>query len=176
MRLVLGDCTLRSVVPSDAEALARHANDLDVWRNLRDAFPHPYTLQDAERFISTVTAAEVETVFAIELAQQALGCVGFTPGTDVERGSAEVGYWLGKAFWGRGIMSQVVTAFSAWLFTHQDLDRLFATPFAWNLASARVLEKAGYVLEGRLRASARKDGVLVDKLMYARLALAEDGR
>ena len=88
-------------------------------------------------------------------------------GADVERTSAEIGYWLGEGVWGRGIASAAVRAVSEHAFAAYGLTRLFAVPYARNAASARVLEKAGYVLEGRLRRSAIKDGVVLDQLLYA---------
>jgi RimJ/RimL family protein N-acetyltransferase len=87
----------------------------------------------------------------------------------VERYSAEIGYWLGEACWGRGIMTDALKLFTGHLLAGHDLLRLFALPFADNAASARVLEKAGYVREAVLRSSAVKYGVAKDQLLYARI-------
>ncbi|MEM1262159.1 MAG: GNAT family protein [Pseudomonadota bacterium] len=159
---------LRALQPSDAEVLATLANDRDIWLNLRDAFPHPYCEDDAEAFINHVATLPMEAAVGIEASGDGLaGVIGATRGTDIEACGAEVGYWLGRAFWGRGLASAALQAFRDWLFDETDLMRLYAVPFADNAASCRVLEKSGFVLEGRLRSSARKAGRLNDQLVYA---------
>jgi RimJ/RimL family protein N-acetyltransferase len=170
MRLPAGPASVRPWAAADAAEIARQANDRRVWINLRDAFPHPYRLDDAERFIARATAASPPTVFAIEVDGRPAGGIGYTLHTDVERIGAEVGYWLGAEYWGRGIATAAVRAVSRHAFvTHAELRRLYALPFSWNPASARVLEKAGYRLEGTLRQSAIKDGKVVDQWIYALL-------
>ena len=89
------------------------------------------------------------------------------PRSDIERVSAEIGYWIGEPFWGRGIMTDVLRGVTDWCLEHFQLTRIYALPFAENAASCRVLGKAGYVCEGRLRKSAIKDGKVVDQFMYA---------
>jgi RimJ/RimL family protein N-acetyltransferase len=101
---------------------------------------------------------------------QAVGGIGFVLHGDVERVSAEIGYWIGEPFWGRGITTDAVRALTAYAIATHKLTRIYAVPFAWNAPSCRVLEKAGYVLEGRLRNSAIKDGTLTDQLQYAFIA------
>jgi len=165
--LDLGPAVLRPWRAEDAAVIVAYANDREVWINLRDAFPHPYTLADAEAYVRRMIAQTKPTGFAIEVDGQAVGSVGFKLGEDVERTGAEIGYWLGQPFWGRGIMTAVVAAASRWAIEAHDLTRIFAVPFAWNVASARVLEKAGFILEGRLRRSVIKDRTIVDQLLYA---------
>ena len=168
MFLDLSLCRIRSWRDDDAASLAQHANDRSVWRNMRDRFPHPYSLEDGRAFISSARASEPEAFFAVEADGAAVGGIGYTLHDDVERVAAEVGYWLGTAYWGRGIMTAALSAFTGYVFErHRELRRLYALPFAWNPASARVLEKAGYTLEGRMRESAIKDGEVVDQLLYA---------
>src|SRR5262249_21994915 len=104
--------------------------------------------------------------FAIEFQGEAVGGIGLKPGTDVERVSAEVGYWLGERVWGRGLATAAVRALVAHAFATTVLTRLFALPFADNAASRRVLEKAGFHLEGLLRKSAIKQGRIVDQTLY----------
>lgn len=169
MHLDLGSCVVRDWRAADAVALARHADNRAVWRNLRDAFPHPYSLADAELFLGVVRGLDPCTFFAVEVDGEAAGGIGYTLQSDVERFSAEIGYWLGEAHWGRGIATAAVRAVTAHAFREHGLRRVFALPFAWNPASARVLEKAGYTLEGRMRQSAFKDGEMVDQLLYAAL-------
>ena len=169
MELPAGRCTLRPFRPADAPSLARHANNRRVWRNLRDAFPHPYTPADAEWYIARVAGQSPVTTFAVDVGGEAVGGMGFKLGTDVERFSAELGYWLGEAHWGRGVTTAAVAAVTAYAFRDLGLLRVFALPFARNLASARVLERAGYQLEGTLRRSAVKDGEVLDQRLYAAL-------
>jgi RimJ/RimL family protein N-acetyltransferase len=167
MLLTLHTCDVRSWKTSDIPALVASANNRNVWINLRDRFPHPYTERDARTFLRNVQHAGDETFFAITFDGTAVGGIGFMLQTDVERVSAEIGYWLGEPFWGRGIATDALRAVTHYAFEHHALTRLFALPFASNVASCRVLEKAGYALEGRLRRSAIKDGVIVDQLQYA---------
>lgn len=170
MRLELTSCIVRSWEAADADATARHANDHAVWLNLRDRFPHPYTRSHADSFIHSVTSNPPETTFCIEVDGEAAGGIGFMLHSDIERVSAEVGYWLGRNCWGRGICTEALRAITAYAIANHGLTRLYALPFAHNAASCRVLEKAGYVLEGHLRRSAIKDGQICDQKLYAFIA------
>jgi RimJ/RimL family protein N-acetyltransferase len=167
MHIQLERCLLRPLVPGDAPSLAMHANDRDVWLNLRDLFPHPYTLANAESYIGRVAVQTVPTSFGIVVDGLAVGNISLKAGTDIERNSAELGYWLGRAFWGRGIVSDAVRGMTLHAFDHLHLNRVFAVPFKRNPASSRVLEKVGFTLEGVMRRSAIKDGVIEDQLLYA---------
>ena len=170
MQLTLNTCDVRSWRTSDAESLLRHANNRNIWLNLRDAFPHPYTKHDARAYIRSVRDRSPETTFAIAVDEEAVGSIGFVLRTDVERVSAEIGYWLAEPFWGRGITSEALVALTRYAIDTHRLTRIYALPFAWNLASCRVLEKAGYTLEARLRRSAIKDGQITDQMQYAYIA------
>ena len=167
MRLELDTCVVRSWRLDDAESVARHANNRAVWIHLRDGFPHPYGREDAAAFLATVLQQTPERTFAIEVDGEASGSIGITPGTDVERIGAEVGYWLGEPFWGRGVVSEALHAVTRHVVETHGLRRVWAVPFATNVASARVLEKAGYVREARMRQSAIKDGQVLDQYLYA---------
>jgi RimJ/RimL family protein N-acetyltransferase len=167
LHLDCGGCVVRSYRPGDEDALARHANDRGVWLNLRDRFPHPYTRQDAEHWVRFAAGATPETNFAIALDSQAVGGIGLVLHDDVERCSAEIGYWVGRAYRGRGIATAAVRGLTAHAFATHALTRVYALPFADNAASRRVLEKAGYRCEGRLRRSAVKDGRVRDQQVYA---------
>lgn len=167
MEIDLGCSAIRSWRAGDEDSLVRHAHDRAVWINLRDRFPHPYTATDARAWLRHVAGTIPETNFAIDVDGEAVGGVGITLGTDVSRRSAEIGYWLGRPFWGRGIATAAVRALTDWAFANFDLCRLHAGVFEWNPASARVLAKAGYILEGRLRRSVTKDGKTIDQLLYA---------
>jgi RimJ/RimL family protein N-acetyltransferase len=162
-------CALRRWRTSDAASLIRHANNLNVAKHLRDRFPHPYTWKDAQTFLTAASSEEPQTNFAIEVAGVAVGGLGYVPGTDVERFSAEVGYWLGEACWGRGIMTEALVLFTRHAFAELGHLRLFALPLADNIASIRVLEKAGYSAEGILCSSCVKFGQPRNQAIYARV-------
>ena len=167
MRLSLKSCTVRPWAESDAAALQRHANNRKVSIQLRDRFPFPYELEQARTFLGWIATQPSPTVWAIEVAGEAVGGIGIEMHSDVERVSAEIGYWLGESFWGRGIATEALTAVTAEAFKLFDITRLYAVPFADHAASVRVLEKAGYVREGHLRRSAIKDGKIRDQLLLA---------
>ena len=168
MQLQLARCTIRDYRPDDAESLARHANNRKVWLGLRDAFPHPYTVEDAKKFLEGNVGGLPTIHFCLEVEGEAAGGIGLRPGEDVHRHTAELGYWLGEQFWGRGIMSDAVPAFADYCFNQFPLNRIFAMPHSNNPASARVLEKAGFTLEGRLARNVVKDGKVLDSLLYAK--------
>lgn len=167
MEFKLKTCTVRSWEWRDRDAIVRHANNRNVWINLRDRFPHPYTLVDARNWLESVIGLKPESNFAIAVDNEAVGGIGFTVQSDVGHRSAEIGYWLGEEFWGRGIATEALVAVTEHAFANYDLCRLYAHVFEWNAASARVLEKAGYEFEGRLKKSVTKDGHTIDQLMYA---------
>ena len=169
MRRVLEHCELRPFVPEDAPSLAQMANDITVWRNLRDMFPHPYTLEHARGFIQHTLGQTPGCHLAIVVDEHAVGSIGLKLGTDVERISAELGYWLGSPYRGRGIMTEAIRAFTDDAFETLSLSRIFALPFGHNVASCRALEKAGFVLEGVLRRSCIKEGQVLDQRQYARI-------
>lgn len=152
----------------DKAALAKYANNRRVWLNLRDAFPHPYSMDDAGAFLGMVGRQDPTTFFAIATRDEAIGGIGISLGQDVHRLTAEMGYWLAEPYWGQGVMTEAVTRFTSYAFETFQLRRIYAEPYAGNQASCRVLEKAGFMLEGRLRNSVIKDGTLFDQLLYAR--------
>jgi len=165
----LASCRLRPWRKQDLDALIRYANDREVWINLRERFPHPYTEGDAQRWLEYSCGEPTAVQWAIEVDGEAVGGIGLEPQGDIERISAEIGFWLGRAFWGRGLMTQAVSAVSEWALNQPRCLRLYASVLEWNPASMRVLEKAGYQREGRLRRSAIKDGAVVDRVLYARV-------
>lgn len=168
MLLRLERLTVRSWRPGDAAHLAPLANNRAIWRNLRDRFPHPYSVADADAFIATCLAREPETNFAITLDDAAIGSIGLIPGEDIYRKSAEFGYWLGEPYWGRGYATEAIRGVSDWALAQFDLARLYALVFTWNTASARALEKAGFVRESTARNAAFKEGKLADEWVYAK--------
>jgi RimJ/RimL family protein N-acetyltransferase len=167
MRLELTRCTIRPWATTDAASLQRHANNRQVSMHLRDRFPFPYEQEHATAFLSWLSQQPSPTVWAIEVSGEAAGGIGIELHSDVERVSAEIGYWLGESLWGRGIVTEALTAVTKEAFTRYDITRLYAVPFADHPASIRVLEKAGYVREGRMKQSAIKNGTIRDQFLYA---------
>jgi RimJ/RimL family protein N-acetyltransferase len=168
MELVSASCVVRNWKWQDHDSLVRHANNRKVWINLRDRFPFPYTKADATRWLDCVVELTPATNFAIDVNGEAVGGIGFSVQADVCYRSAEIGYWLGEEFWGRGIATQALMTVTEYAFASFDLCRLYAHVFDWNAASARVLEKSGYSFEGRLIKSVTKDGKTIDQLLYAK--------
>jgi ribosomal-protein-alanine N-acetyltransferase len=163
-------CTVRPWRTSDADALVRHANNLNVARQLRDRFPHPYTRRHASAFLKYAAGASgAATNFAIDVSGESVGGIGFVPGSDIERYSCEIGYWLGEEYWGRGIVTEALSLLTAHLFERVNMLRVYALPFADNRASIRVLEKAAYVREATLRASSVKFGEPRDQALFAKI-------
>jgi RimJ/RimL family protein N-acetyltransferase len=167
VRLQLPSCTIRPWAESDAESLQRQANNREVSIHLRDRFPYPYGLEQARSFLGWVTKQASPTVWAIEVNGEAAGGIGIELHTDNERVSAEIGYWLGQPYWGRGIATEALRAVTAEAFARFEITRLYAVPFADHRASVRVLEKCGYVREGHMRQSAIKEGKIRDQLLLA---------
>lgn len=175
MKLQGNRCVVRPWRMDDAEAVVRHANNINVARQLRDRFPHPYTRANANAFLKAATSAPEPSNLAIDVDGEAIGAVGYVPGIDVERFSAEIGYWLGESYWGHGIATEALLLVTTHVFETLNLLRLFALPFADNAGSIRVLEKAGYTREGTLRASSVKYGQPRDQLLYARVSTSWRG-
>jgi RimJ/RimL family protein N-acetyltransferase len=151
----------------DKHDLARYANNFNIWINLRDAFPHPYTLEDAVLFIDMVRRQKPPTTLAIEVEGEAAGSIGYRPHVDVERVSAEIGYWLAEPSWNRGIVTEALKAVTAYAIETHQLTRIYAMPFEWNTGSCRVLEKAGYTRDCVLRRNAVKNGKIIDQMLYS---------
>jgi RimJ/RimL family protein N-acetyltransferase len=167
MEFQLSLARLRPWRLEDEQALARHADNRNVWRNLRDGFPHPYTLADAREYISHYAGRSEAPGFAIDLAGEAVGSIALHPQQDVARLSAELGYWLAEPYWNQGIMTEAVKAVTHFGLSQLGFIRIYAQPFEWNQASMRVLEKAGYTFEGRHRKAVTKDGQTIDEFVYA---------
>lgn len=167
-RLDCGVAVLRSWCASDLLSLVAHASHADISRGLRDRFPYPYTGDDGRAWLARAVD-EADRAWAIEIDGAAVGGVSLHPGSDVQRHSAELGYWLGRSFWGRGIMSTVVTAFAGPAMQAFRLHRLYATVYENNPASMRVLEKAGFAREGVQQSAVVKRGELLDLIVYARV-------
>jgi len=150
----------------DLSSLVRHANNRRVWMTLRDRFPHPYTTDAGRAWLAAASVETPPTAFAIEVDDQAIGGIGVIVGSAVHRHTGEIGYWIGEAYWGRGLATAAVTHFVPWAARTFGLSKLYADVFETNRSSMRVLEKCGFVREGVLRSHALKDGQYLDQHVY----------
>jgi len=162
-------CQLRAWRAGDEEALAQQANNRKIWRNMGAGFPHPYMLADAQGWIAHCAAQPDAPHFAVVVNGELAGGAGYVRLQGELCHTAAAGYWLGEPFWGRGIATDALRRLVMHVFQSTDIHRLEAGVYAWNPASARVLEKAGFTFEARLRKRVFKDGQHVDVLMYALL-------
>lgn len=164
-------CRIRKWELSDAKDLAAALSNRKVQDNLRDGLPYPYTEQDGKEFISAMLSAdENETfAFAITVDNMVLGSIGIFRQGNIHRQTAELGYYIAEEYWGKGIMTEAVKQICEYVFANSDIIRIYAEPFAYNIASCRALEKAGFQYEGTLRSNAVKNGKVIDMKMYSLL-------
>lgn len=155
----------------DATDLAAVISNPKVQANLRDGLPYPYTEQDAKDYISYILSADENDTFAFAIVAdgRVIGSIGAFRQSNIHSQTAEIGYYIAEPYWGRGIMTNAVRQLCEYVFSHSNIIRLYAEPFAFNLGSCRVLEKAGFRYEGTLRSNAVKNGRVIDMKMYARL-------
>lgn len=159
--------TLRPWNINDLDNLVRYANNYKIAKNMSDGFPYPYTIEAGKAFIENMASNPNNLVFAININGEAVGAIGVHPQTDIHRKNAEMGYWLAEPFWGKGITSGAIKEIVEIAFKNFDINRIFARPFGSNLASQKVLEKAGFKLEARFEKTLIKSGELEDELVYA---------
>ena len=162
-------CRIRKWELSDAKDLAAALSNKKVQDNLRDGLPYPYTEQDGKEFISAMLSAdESETfAFAITVDNMVIGSIGIFRQGNIHRQTAELGYYIAEEYWGKGIMTEAVKQICEYVFAKSDIIRIYAEPFANNIASCRVLEKVGFQYEGTLRSNAVKNGKVIDMKMYS---------
>lgn len=172
---------------SDAPSLAHHGNNKKIWNNLRNRMPQPYTEEAAQWWINHTNdpancvksgpwTAEtgsqgplLPTNYTITHNGIAIGSIGFeaNPSNEVYAHTAEIGYWLGEEYWGQGIMGTVAPAFVEWVFeTFEIVVRIEAGVYDRNKGSQRVLQKAGFVVEGWRRCRYVKNGIVGDEMMH----------
>lgn len=163
------ECKIREWRIEDASRLAEILNNRNILNNLRDGLPYPYTKTDAEEYInSMLTADKYKTfAFAITVDDKVVGSIGVFRCDNIHSRTAEMGYYIGESNWGCGLGTSAVTQVCTYVFEHTDIIRIFAEPFAYNAASCRVLEKAGFQFEGLLRSNAVKNGKVIDMKMYS---------
>lgn len=169
MNIILKKCVLREWRWEDKPSLIYNADNYKIAKMVKDRFPYPYDEAAADNWLKAVTEEVPQTNFAIVVREKAVGGIGFESQGDIFQRTAEIGYWLGEEYWGKGIMTETVKAITAFAFHNFDLCRLYAGVFATNPASVRVLEKAGYQFEGRLRKSITKFGQTIDQLLFAKV-------
>jgi RimJ/RimL family protein N-acetyltransferase len=158
--------SLRPWRETDLASLVKYADNAKIAKNMTNAFPHPYTVDDGREFLKM--AVGNPGLRAVDVGGEAVGSIGIFPQSDIHERNAEMGYWLAEPFWGRGIMTRAVREMAAYGFaTFPDVTRIFARPFSTNPASHRVLEKAGFTLEARLRDALYKNGAYMDDLIFA---------
>lgn len=151
----------------DVDSLAEHANNFKIANNLTNKFPHPYTHENAEDFIRMTMLHEPRQILAIEVGGKAVGSIGLHPLDDIFIRNIEIGYWIGETYWGKGIVSNAVRQMTAYGFRNFEVERIFARAFGSNVASQRVLEKAGFLLEAKFKQTIYKNGRYEDELVYA---------
>lgn len=163
------DCIIREWRIEDKINLARMMNNKHILDNLRDGIPYPYTVDDAEEFITAMLSSDKAKTFAfaITLNDVVIGSIGVYRCDNIHCRTAEMGYWIGEEHWGNGYGRRAVTQVCKHIFEHTDIIRIFAEPFAHNIASCRILEKAGFRFEGTLHSNAIKNGQVLDMKMYA---------
>ena len=167
MKIELSKCIIRSFQHSDKAALVKYADNKKIFIRLKDRFPHPYTEEDAEEWLGLACNQNPELNFAIANDTELIGAVGLQLQDDVNRFSAEIGYWVAEPFWGIGIAASALMGMTDYAFKHYEFNRLFAGVFEGNDASVKVLAKAGYKLEGKLRKAVYKEGNFLDEHIYS---------
>ena len=163
------DCKIREWKIEDIANLAKMLNNINIMNNLRDGLPYPYTEEDAEEYINSMLSADKTKTFAfaITLDDTAIGSIGVFRCENIHSRTAEMGYYIGEPYWGKGYGTSAVRQVCEYVFRNTDIIRIFAEPFAYNTASCRILEKAGFEFEGTLRSNAVKNGKIIDMKMYA---------
>ena len=164
-------CKIRKWALTDAADLAAALSNRKVQDNLRDGLPYPYTEQDGVAFISAVLSADENETFAFAITADGcvVGSISLFRQGNIHRKTAELGYCIAERYWGKGIMTEAVKQICEYVFDKSDIIRIYAEPFAYNKASCRVLEKAGFQYEGTLRNNAVKNGKVIDMKMYSLL-------
>ncbi|MCJ7836538.1 GNAT family N-acetyltransferase [Cuneatibacter sp. NSJ-177] len=163
------NCTIRKWKLEDAETLSLLLNNENIMNNLRDGLPYPYTKKDAEEYIQAMLNADPDKTyaFAILCENQVAGSIGVFRQENIHNRTAEMGYYIGEPYWGKGLGTCAVSQICHTIFTKTNIIRIYAEPFAYNTASCRILEKNGFQFEGTLRQNAVKNGQILDMKMYS---------
>lgn len=167
------NCRIRKWELSDAKDLATALSNKKIQNNLRDGLPYPYTEKDGADFIFAMLSADENDTFAFAIMadNKVVGSIGVFRQGNIHRLTAELGYYVAEEYWGKGIMTKAVKQICEYVFGKSDIIRIYAEPFAYNIASCRVLEKVGFQYEGTLRSNAVKNGKVIDMKMYSLLKI-----
>jgi [ribosomal protein S5]-alanine N-acetyltransferase len=157
---------IREIIENDKYSIVKYADNKKISNNLRDGFPFPYTLEDAENWLAILDDNILKRAFAIANNEELIGAIGIEPCSDINRFAGELGYWLGEPFWGKGIATLAVQNFIKHAFDYYNLTKIFAYVFSSNPFSSQVLIKAGFKYEGCMRNQIVKNGETLDQLIY----------
>ncbi|WP_029284703.1 GNAT family N-acetyltransferase [Pedobacter sp. R20-19] len=158
---------LTSINDIDPKKIQHLANNYAIKKNLRDSFPHPYSVEDATIFLELVSNGLVGHVFAISLNSDFIGIGSIIPQNNEHRMNAEIGYWIGEEYWGKDYATEAVKLLVKFAFEKRDIFRVYAYIYDFNKASMRVLEKSGFRKEAILHSSVIKEGKLTDEHLYS---------
>ncbi|HEY0029984.1 MAG TPA: GNAT family protein [Bacteroidia bacterium] len=161
------DFLLRPWNINDLDSLVKYANNPLIAKNMTDGFPHPYTAENGKAFIEFAMKGNPTNIFAIDIDGEAVGGIGLHLQHDIHCKNAELGYWLAEPFWGQGIITKAIAQTINYSFKTFPLTRIYARPFGTNTASQKVLEKTGFILEGKFEKTLFKNGEYLDELIYA---------
>jgi RimJ/RimL family protein N-acetyltransferase len=169
MELKSGKIELRRLQDKDASRMAEFANNEKIFRNVRDALPHPYSLEDAVTFINRCKEQDPVTTFGIAFCGEYVGNIGIEPGTDVYRKSAEIGYFIGEPYWNMGIVTTALALITEYCFHELGLIRVFTGVFEYNTASMRVLEKCGFQKDCVFKKAVIKQNHIWDEVRFSKI-------
>lgn len=159
---------LRPFMEGDETSISKNASNVAIWNNVRDRFPHPYTIDDAIAWIQICSHSEKPNQLAIVFNDEVIGGIGIVVGNDIEKISAEIGYWLAEMHWNKGIISDALSTFLIYVFTNfHSINRVFASVFPYNIASIKVLERTGFRQEAILKGAVIKNNQIYDSIIYA---------
>ena len=161
--------SIRQFRDDDVFNLVKYGNNKKIWDNMRDYFPNPYQHQDGVSFIEMINGKEPITTFAIDYQGELIGVIGYNLQTDIYHHSAEIGYWIGEPFWGKGIVSEAIKLTIDHAFNVMDIKRLYTSVFGFNIGSIKVLEKSGFTFEGKGLKAVCKNGAYYDDMRYSLL-------
>jgi len=158
---------IRTWQKGDEAFLALHANNFNIWKNVKDIFPHPYTYDDAIYWVDMNLKLEIPLSFAIVIDDEPIGCIGLLHGVDIHKKNMELGYWLSEEYWGGGITTEAVLWLVDFAFANFQVTRLWASVFSSNKASERVLIKSGFLHEATLKKAIFKNNQYHDEFIYS---------
>lgn len=161
--------SIRHLQINDAESLAKYGNDQEIWLNMRNEFPYPFTSADAEILITQTREEADAVVVAIANEQEAIGVISLLIHDDIRCHSGVLSYWIGREFWRQGIGTNAIDALAKYAFSRLGLVRVYAKVFSTNIGSIRALEKNGFHKEGHFKKGVFKEEEFIDQVLYAKV-------